>query len=325
MLSFLGRRSVAAIAGMSLALAGLAAVASTATAAVAKEPCGVGTADNKYDSDLQAFQDCTVAIQAGLFLDDRSLLVPPTLSNGIWYTVYGATPASGNFVVPDDNCDDISECVADDQTPAPAACWTSEGGNNCPVGNAIQAALPQYMIAGDPQRIFAYASTRPDPDSPAQWTEGNAVISMDGAPVAAAPFVDGVATFKFTPTVPGLKDVLISAELYSGVSGADAWVDSIESATMVLPWEPGLFEKALSEKKVEVGDTYTLEQVAQAKTALGKRLEWRATQESAEVCAIKTTERGKVIAKFQESGKCSIIWMDPKTDEEGKYTFIAKE
>ena len=33
MLSFLGRRSVAAIAGMSRALAGLAAVASTATAA----------------------------------------------------------------------------------------------------------------------------------------------------------------------------------------------------------------------------------------------------------------------------------------------------
>ena len=93
---------------------------------------------------------------------------------------------------------------------------------------------------------------------------------------------------------------------------------------MVLPWEPGLLEKALSEKKVEVGDTYTLEQVAQAKTALGQRLEWRATQDSAEVCAIKTTKRGEVIAKFKESGKCSIIWLDPKTDDEGKYTFIAK-
>ncbi len=63
----------------------------------------------------------------------------------------------------------------------------------------------------------------------------------------------------------------------------------------------GLLEKALSDKKVEVGDTYTLEQVAQAKTALGKRLEWRATQDSAEVCAIKTTKRGEVIAKFKES------------------------
>ena len=325
MLSFVGKRSLAAIAGMSLALAGLVAIAPTATAAVAKEICGTGIADNKYDSDLIAWKNCTAAIEAGLFLDDRSLLTPPTQREGIWYTAYGATPASGNFVVPDDNCDDIGECVADDQTPAPAPCWTSEGGNNCPVGNAIQAALPQYMIAGDPQRIFVYASTRPDADSPAQWTEGNAVISMDGAPVAAAPFVDGVATFKFTPTAPGLKDVLISAELYSGVSGADAWVDSIESATMVLPWEPGLLEKALSDKKVEVGDTYTLEQVAQAKTALGKRLEWRATEDSAEVCAIKTTKRGEVIAKFKESGKCSIIWLDPKTDDEGEYTFIAKK
>ena len=60
-------------------------------------------------------------------------------------------------------------------------------------------------------------------------------------------------------------------------------------------------------------------------TALGKRLEWRATQDSAEVCAIKTTKRGEVIAKFKESGKCSIIWLDPKTDDEGEYTFIAKE
>ena len=48
-------------------------------------------------------------------------------------------------------------------------------------------------------------------------------------------------------------------------------------------------------------------------------------QDSAEVCAIKTTKRGEVIAKFKESGKCSIIWLDPKTDDEGEYTFIAKE
>ena len=239
MLGFAEKRSLAAVAGMSPALAGLVAI--TPTAAAAKEACGTGTADNKYESDLNAYKECTVAIQAGLFLDDRSLMVPPTLSNGTCYTVYGATPASGNFVVPDDDCDDIGACVADDQSaPAPAACWTNEGGNNCPLGNAIEAALPQFMIAGGPQRIFVYASARPDPDSPATWTEGNAVISMEGTPGAAAPFVDGIATFKFTPTVPGLKDVFISAELYSGVTGADAWVDSIESATMLLPWEPGL-------------------------------------------------------------------------------------
>ncbi len=186
MFGFVGKRSLAAIAGMSLALAGLVAIAPTATAAAAKEICGTGIADNKYDSDLSAWKNCTAAIEAGLFLDDRSLLTPPTQRNGdLVHRLRGNT--RGNFVVPDDNCDDIGECVADDQTPAPAPCWTSETGNNCPVGNAIQAALPQYMIAGDPQRIFVYASTRPDADSPAQWTEGNAVISMDGAPVAAAP------------------------------------------------------------------------------------------------------------------------------------------
>ena len=71
MLSFVGKRSLAAIAGMSLALAGLVAIAPTATAAGAKEMCGTGIADNKYDSDLIAWKNCTAAIEAGLFLDDR--------------------------------------------------------------------------------------------------------------------------------------------------------------------------------------------------------------------------------------------------------------
>ena len=56
MLSFVGKRSLAAIAGMSLALAGLVAIAPTATAAGAKEICGTGIADNKYDSDLIAWK-----------------------------------------------------------------------------------------------------------------------------------------------------------------------------------------------------------------------------------------------------------------------------
>ncbi|MEK9956262.1 MAG: hypothetical protein VW780_05755, partial [Actinomycetota bacterium] len=99
MFGFVGKRSLAAIAGMSLALAGLVAIAPTATAAAAKEICGTGIADNKYDSDLIAWKNCTAAIEAGLFLDDRSLLTPPTQRKGVWYTAYGATPASGNFVV----------------------------------------------------------------------------------------------------------------------------------------------------------------------------------------------------------------------------------
>ena len=42
---------------------------------------------------------------------------------------------------------------------------------------------------------------------------------------------------------------------------------------------------------------------------------------SKDVCAVTTTKKGEVRAKFTEAGKCSIIWTDPKKDEEGKYTF----
>ena len=94
---------------------------------------------------------------------------------------------------------------------------------------------------------------------------------------------------------------------------------------MVLPYDPEALEAALKNKKVEVGQTYTLEEIAQAKTALGKRLKWRVDQDSKDVCAVTTTKKGEVRAKFTESGKCSIIWTDPKKDEEGKYTFIAKK
>ena len=45
MLGFAGKRSLAAVAGMSLALAGLVAITPTAAAAAAKEACGTGTAD----------------------------------------------------------------------------------------------------------------------------------------------------------------------------------------------------------------------------------------------------------------------------------------
>jgi len=85
--------------------------------------------------------------------------------------------------------------------------------------------------------------------------------------------------------------------------------------------EVSALKQALKNKKVEVGDTYTLEEIAQAETALGKRLEWRVAQDSSDVCAVTTTKKGAVKAKFTESGKCSIIWSDPKKDEEGKYTF----
>ncbi len=219
-----------------------------------------------------------------------------------------------------DLCEIIEDALEDayEPLPPPPPCWSN---NNCPVGGAIQVAVPDYMIAGVPQTLVVYAAWRPDENTPGAPTNGDAVISMDGAPVAAAPFVDGVATLKFTPKVPGLKEAKISGVLNSNTSGANAWIDSVEDSTMVLPYDPELLEEALKNKKVEVGQTYTLEEVAQAKTALGKRLEWRVAQDSKDVCAVTTTKKGEVKAKFTESGKCSIIWTDPKTDEEGKYTF----
>ena len=220
---------------------------------------------------------------------------------------------------PDDGkVDEGLPSVIDVPAPVAPPCWTA---GNCPVGGAIQTAVPQYMIAGVPQQIVVYAAWTPDANAPSQPSNGDAVISMDGEPIAAAPFADGKATFNFTPKAPGLKEIVISGVLNSNTSGANAWIDSVDGATMVLPYDPELFEELLKNKKVEVGDTFTLEEVAQAKTALGKRLEWRVAQDSKDVCAVTTTKKGEVRAKFTESGKCSIIWTDPKKDEEGKYTF----
>ena len=212
----------------------------------------------------------------------------------------------------------IEEIALAPAPPPPPPCWSNF---NCPVGGAVQVAVPEYMIAGVPQQLVVYASWRPDASTMGAPTNGDAVISMDGDPVAAAPFVDGKATLSFTPTKPGLKNAVISGVLNSNTSGANAWIDSVNVATMVLEWDPEALEEALKNKKVEVGDTYTLEEIAQAKTALGKRLEWRVAQDSKDVCAVTTTKKGEVRAKFTESGKCSIIWTDPKKDEEGKYTF----
>ena len=227
-------------------------------------------------------------------------------------------------VSPDSPGDDSGDFAKDavEPAPVPPPCWSNF---NCPVGGAIQVAVPEYMIAGVPQALTVYASWRPDENTPGAPTNGDAVISIDGDPAAAAPFVDGVATLRFTPMAPGMKKATISAVANSNTSGANAWIDSVEVSTMVLEWDPEALEEALKNKKVEVGDTYTLEEIAQAKTSLGKRLKWRVDQDSKDVCAVTTTKKGEVRAKFTESGKCSIIWTDPKKDEEGKYTFIAKK
>jgi len=43
------------------------------------------------------------------------------------------------------------------------------------------------------------------------------------------------------------------------------------------------------------------------------------------VCAVYETKKGAVKAKFTDSGKCTVIWMDKESEEEGKYTFIARK
>lgn len=287
----IGKKILAVAVGAGIALGGLAV--------------GPAAADNHWPKPGQELDICA---------DTPWVCNPPTNKPEV-------DGGDGNVDPPKDggNVDESLPSVINEPVSVASPCWGQTG--NCPVGGAIQTAVPQYMIAGLPQKVVVYASWRPDANSEAQPTNGTAVIQMDGEDIAAAPFEDGVAIFSFTPTVPGLKEVKISGVVSSGLSGQAAYIDTVDAATMVLPYDPALLGEALKNKKVEVGDTYTLEEIAQAKTALGKRLKWRVDQDSKDVCAVTTTKKGEVRAKFTESGKCSIIWTDPKKDEEGKYTF----
>jgi len=291
----IGKKFLAVVAGVGLAAGGLVAVAPVAQAATfyweSPAYAWLEWRNNTAERDKQ-LEICRSEGYEGCWGGYKS----ETVNGVIWTTLY----------------------VEGFNGPDPAPCWSN---NNCPVGGAIRVGVPEMMIQGVPQQLLVYASWRPDESTIGAPTNGDAVISMNGEPIAAAPFVDGVATFNFTPMEPGLKYVTISGVLNSNTSGANAWIDSVDASTFVQEWDPEALKQALKNKKVEVGDTYTLEEVAQAKTALGKRLEWRVAQDSSDVCAVTTTKKGEVKAKFTESGKCSIIWTDPKKDEEGKYTF----
>ncbi len=319
----IGKKILAVVAGVGLAGGALVSTAPAVMAEQEKVVCGTASAsnDDMGQAQLQAGLAASEACKAAGFATEGREVVGMTQSGSSWTATVDA------YYWKDVKPDDSPDCVGDlcpiieaalAPTPPPPPCWSN---NNCPVGGAIQVAVPEYMIAGVPQQLVVYAAWRPDENTAGAPTNGDAVISMDGEPVAAAPFTDGKATFSFTPKEAGLKDVVISGVLNSNTSGANAWIDSVDASTMVLPYDPELIEEALKNKKVEVGDTYTLEEVAQAKIALGKRLEWRVAQDSKDVCAVTTTKKGEVRAKFTESGKCSIIWTDPKKDEEGKYTF----
>ena len=93
----------------------------------------------------------------------------------------------------------------------------------------------------------------------------------------------------------------------------------------VLPYDPGAYEAAVKRKAVELGEKYTIVDKDQAKGAVAKRLNWRVSNSGEGTRAVYETKKGAVKAKFNAEGKCTIICEDPKTDEEGTYSFIAKK
>ncbi len=194
-------------------------------------------------------------------------------------------------------------------TPPPP-CWSGEGGNNCPVGGALQIAAPSYAIVGVPVTLYAYAAWRPDADSPAAPTTGTAVIRVDGEDYSGVEFVDGVAQWRFIPKTEGLKEFTASGVVSSGISGANAYVDSVPASTYVLEYTPAAYAKALKKKRVEVGQTYVITDPNQARSYLKGRYDWSVSEKSDDVCAVYETKKGAVKAKFTDSGKCTVIWLD---------------
>ena len=238
--------------------------------------------------------------------------------SGIIYEVYGTIVSSE-----DDGT------ATDDGTvqkaPPPPPCWSGEAGNNCPVGGALRFAAPKYAMVGVPITMYAYASWRPDANSPAQPTNGSAVIRVDGEDYSGVEFKDGVAEWRFIPETEGMKEFTASGVLFSGLSGANAYIDTVEARTYVLEYDPAAYAAALKKKRVEVGDTYVITDPNQARSYVEDRYAWSVSDKSDDVCAVYETKKGAVKAKFNGEGKCTVIWLDKESEESGKYTFIAKK
>jgi len=210
------------------------------------------------------------------------------------------------------------------KTPPPPPCWDATI-NNCPVGGALRFTAPKYAMVGVPVTMYAYASWRPDANSPAEPTNGTAVIRVDGEDYSGVEFKDGVAEWRFIPQTEGMKEFTASGVLFSGLSGANAYIDTVEARTYVLEYDPAAYAKALKKKAVDVRDTYVITDPNQARSYLEDRYEWSVSEKSDDVCAVYETKKGAVKAKFNGEGKCTVIWMDRESEEEGKYTFIAKK
>ena len=210
------------------------------------------------------------------------------------------------------------------KAPPPPPCWDTSV-NNCPVGGALRFTAPKYAMVGVPVTMYAYASWRPDANSPSQPTNGTAVIRVDGEDYAGVEFVDGIAEWRFIPETEGMKEFTASGVLFSGLSGANAYIDTVPARTYALEYDPAAYATALKNKRVEVGDTYVITDPNQARSYAEDRYEWSVSSKSDDVCAVYETKKGAVKAKFTDSGKCTVIWLDKESEESGKYTFIAKK
>jgi hypothetical protein len=225
----------------------------------------------------------------------------------------------------EDTFDGNSNVEPVQKNPPPPPCWSAEALNNCPVGGALRFTAPKYAMVGVPVTMYAYASWRPDANSPAQPTNGTAVIRVDGEDYSGVEFKDGVAQWRFIPETEGMKEFTASGVVFSGLSGAASYIDSVPARTYVLEYDPEAYEEALKKKRVEVGDTYVITDPNQARSYLEDRYEWSVSEKSDDVCAVYETKKGAVKARFNGEGKCTVIWLDKESEESGKYTFIAKK
>ena len=177
-------------------------------------------------------------------------------------------------------------------------------------------------MVGVPVTMYAYASWRPDPNSPAQPTQGTAVIRVDGEDYSGVAFEDGVAEWTFIPKEMGEKNFTVSGVVSSGLSGANAYIDSVPASTYVVPYDPEFLSKALKDWRVDIGEKFVITDREQALSHAKKRYKWSVAPKSEDVCAVYKTEKGEVKAKFNDYGECTVRWLDRKSAEEGKYTFI---
>ena len=307
------RNLAAPAAAVSLVLVGLVDVAAPAYATDSEKCSGAfyepGNEASKAKAEEQATAICLSKNYTSITLRDK------TETNKI--IGKGVPPVT----IDDDPNPDASQAVQVYTPPAP--CWGEA--NNCPIGGALEFAAPEYAMVGVPFTMYAYTSLRPNVDSPGQFTSGTAVIAVDGVNYAGVDFVDGVAQWRFIPKTPGEKVFTASEVATSTISGANAYIETVSASVTVLPYDPDAYEAALNRKAVEAGEKYTIVDKDQAKGAVAKRLNWRVSSSSEDTCAVYETKKGAVKAKFNAEGKCTIIWKDPKTDEEGTYSFIAKK